>query len=74
MNKFVCSNDLSKIKFNVFNLSKKEREIWIDDHSCSKYLRLCQIFLRGEFRSPSSRKAILSAYDMQNGNLMGKIY
>ena len=66
--------DKDKIKFGTFNLSGKGNGIQIDDHLCSKYLTTLQILFRGEiwnFNS-KSRNAILSVFNMINGNLIGK--
>ena len=67
--------DKDKIKFGTFNLSGNGKEIQIDYYWCSKYLTTLQILFRGEFGNwnSKSRKALLSGYNMINGNLIGKI-
>ena len=67
--------DKDKIKFATFNLSGKANEIEIDGDWCSKYLSTLQILFRGEFQSwnnSKSRNALLSGFNMINGNLIGK--
>ena len=65
--------DKDKIKFTTINLSRKGKGIQIHDHWCSKYLKTLQILFRGEIWNKSeSRNAILSGFNMINGNLIGK--
>ena len=71
MEKNIHHYDKDKIKFATFNLSGNGIEI--DRHWCSKYLTTLQILFRGEFYNESdSRNALLSGFNMINGNLIGK--
>ena len=65
--------DKDKIKFDTINLSQKGKGIEINKHWCSKYLTRFQILFKGEIQNYSdSRNAILSEFNMINGNLIGK--
>ena len=67
--------DINKIRVNLFNLKLKKNDsgIEIDIHFSSKYLKLCQILLRGESVDDRYRRnAYLTAYDMKNGHQIGK--
>ena len=68
----ILQYDKDKIKFETFNLSGKRKGIEINDHWCSKYLKTFQILFRGELHNSYSRNAILSEFNMINGNLIGK--
>ena len=74
MKKSIHKYDIIKIRPNIFNLSIKKNEKKINHNWCSKKVRVGNIFLRGEYFVTSPRKAIIIAYDLENGNLIGKLY
>ena len=65
--------DIAKIRSSVFNLSGGEYGNNTDKHWCSKYLKTVKILLRGESNNVHPNNPIISAYDMKNGNFIGKI-
>ena len=68
----ILQHDIDKIKFATFNLSRKGKKIKFNRHLCSKYLKTLQILFKGQFQNWNSRKALLSGFNMKNGNLIGK--
>ena len=73
MKRIIPKYDKAKIKYNTFNLSGTGKGIEIYEQWCSKYLSFGQIVFRGEGSNFFDRKTFLCAYNMRNGNLIGKI-
>ena len=76
MKKSNVDPDFTKIKKNNVNLQKGDKKLGIKSYFCMKFFPSLNMILKGERWNPKSseRKAILTAIDLKNGSLIGRIF
>ena len=75
MKQSMQSQDFSKIKTTKMSLKKESKTLKIRGYCCSKFFKSTNLLLQGEELNPQSetRNALLTAINMENGELIGRI-